>query len=197
MAETQRSSPAPQATSAAVACKRAAAALKKGLYFRFLEQDFVRYTIDCIIEMASGNRFAALADEAPNQATTAEKLALILAPCELIKAAEAFGLQRLRRCYLPLQCQDVAVPLQSTLLTRFMLIRVLCVCATATAAAQHLASASPRGSAGHDLQLRWAGAILRRVFGGCRSRIRVCLCANNCACFRSSAHAYCSIIWTF
>ena len=50
-----------------------------GLYFRLLEQDFVRYTIDCIIEMASGNRFAALADliadsgEVPNQASTAER----------------------------------------------------------------------------------------------------------------------------
>jgi hypothetical protein len=428
-----------------------------GLYFRLLEQDFVRYTIDCIIEMASGNRFAALADliadsdEVPNQASTAERLALLLAPCELIKAAEAFGLQRLRRCYFPLQCQDIAVlrrcyfplqcqdiavPLQTlapspslpicpssppdpfhaavvaeierlerlrleliekekqrqrllveqqaakdaaekkrlqdianqlqqekerrlrkerdehgrqrmmtmmmmqavsgkvssegtdrealrekilasgwgnrttaasaaapttapaasttstttawvrrtsaptegqgavgdrwgaggsgspardgqwcgwgrkpgegrtsdnaalpqssgapplshektaprtamqtphrkmqalpaapgrcahdcSLWTRAMLLRVLCVCATAPAAARHLASAPPRDFVGHGLQLRWAGAILRRVYWGYRSRIRVRLFANKCACFRSSAHAYCSIIWTF
>jgi hypothetical protein len=50
-----------------------AAALKMELGVRSLRQDFVRCTIDCIIEMAStGNPFAALADnddEVPNQAS--------------------------------------------------------------------------------------------------------------------------------
>jgi hypothetical protein len=448
----------PTAASQVAACKRTAAALKMGLNLCLLQQDFVRYTIDCIIEMASRNRFAALADpiadsdsdsdEVPNQASTAEALALLLAPCKLINAAEAFGLQRLRRCYFPLQCQDIAalrrcyfplqcqdiaVPLQTlapspsvpispssppdtfhaaavaeierlerlrleliekekqrqrllaeqqsardaaekkrlqdianqlqqekerrlreerdelsrmtmmtmmmmhavsgkvssegtdreaqrekilasgwgnrttaasaaaptiapaasttstaaawvrrtlteghgavggrwgaggsgdrardgqwcgwgpkpgegrasdnaalaqsyyapllshektaprtavhaphrnvqalpaapgrrahdcTLWTKAMLLRVQCVCATATAAARHLASAPPRHFVGHGLQLTWAAAVLRRVFWGYRSRIRVCLFANKCACFRSCAHACCSIIWT-
>ncbi len=50
----------------------AAAALKMGMGIPLSGQDFVSYTIDCIIEMASGNPFAALAendDEVPNQAS--------------------------------------------------------------------------------------------------------------------------------
>jgi hypothetical protein len=42
-----RSCHAPRAASEVVACKRTAAALKMGLYLCLLEQDFVRYTIDC------------------------------------------------------------------------------------------------------------------------------------------------------
>jgi hypothetical protein len=62
----------------------AAAALKMGMELCKLGQDFVRCTIDCIIEMAStGNPFAALADnedEVPNQASKKPQAAAGAAP---------------------------------------------------------------------------------------------------------------------
>ena len=172
----------------------------------------------------------------------AERRALILAPCELIKKAEVFGLQRLHRCYFPFQRRVVpapshtlapspslplspfippdssspssgsasasdtsvhpqspprsvqlsrAAPAQSaherTALTSGVLLRVLCICSTATAAARQLCC---------RLQFSWAESILRRVFWGSRRKIRVCSASHARDRARSRPHAFCSKIWT-
>jgi len=54
-------------------------------------QDFVRYTIDCIIEMASGNPFAALAendDEVPNQASKKPQAVAGAAPQSAVRTSK-------------------------------------------------------------------------------------------------------------
>lgn len=183
----------------------------------------------------------------------AERRALILAPYELIKTAEAFGLQRLHRYFFPFQRQVVSVPprtltpspslplspcsppdssspssvsasasdtslhpqsplrsvhvpraapahcqcaLERTALTSGVLLRVLCFCATAAAAARQLAAPPPKHGACRSVQFRWAEFVLRHVFWGSRRRIQVCPASCACDHARSLAHACCSKIWT-
>ena len=207
-----------------------------------------------------------LSDAAPSPAThpmprqvpvplrrvpAAERRALILAPCELIKKAEVFGLQRLHRCYFPFQrrvvpapshtlapspslplspfippdssspssgsasASDTSVHPQSsprsvqvpraapaqcaherTALTSGVLLRVLCVCASAAAAARQLATPHHKHGVCRSLQFRWAEFVLRRIFWGSRRRIRVCSASHACDRALSPAHACCSKIWT-
>ena len=65
--------------------------------------DAIRATTEMILQPTSSNPQG-------RRVPAAERRALILAPCELIKTAEAFGLQRLQRCYFPFQRQVVSVP---------------------------------------------------------------------------------------
>ncbi len=206
--------------------------------------DAIRATTEMLLQPTSSNPRG-------RRVPAAERRALILAPCELIKTAEAFGLQRLQRCYFPFQRQVVSVPPRTltpslslslssfsppdstspssgsasasdpslqpqssprsvqvpraapaqcaherTALTSGVLLRVLCVCASAAAAARQLATPHHKHGVCRSLQFRWAEFVLRRIFWGSRRRIRVCSASHACDRALSPAHACCSKIWT-
>ncbi len=164
------------------------------------------------MSVAASQHVASLEQQQSKPMSTAERRALLLAPCELIEKAEAIGLQRLqrlRRCNFPFERQDLAALFQKLAPTPHpMLLRVLCICAPATAAARLLVSAPPEHWVSRDLQFSLVAAILRRVFWGCRCRIRVCfvtlqlcLCLFSChACrrktWKSSRFAASASLWS-